>query len=184
MGNLCELPHLQKDGTPNIEEQLKWGVSKELGCCELEGNVRARLWLLLPAVCLFAGDISMTLAGQPATYWAGDYSTAAEYNPIVFPLLARHPALFVAGALLWLGLAAALVLLWRHSLTVWLAMAIALGSALGASTWLARHGAGGWILAVVYLSAAAIISRACWRRALVAHADRLETEAVGPIAVK
>ncbi|MBP3960323.1 hypothetical protein J8F10_34275 [Gemmata sp. G18] len=134
--------------------------------------MRARLWLLLPAVCLFAGDISMTLMGQPDTYWAGDYSTAAEYNPIAYPLLARHPALFVAGMLLWLGLSAALVLWWRHPITVWLAMAIALGSALGASTWLARHGSIGWLGAIAYLSVAAVISRACWRRAIVVNAVR------------
>ena len=130
--------------------------------------MRPRLWLLLPAVCLHAGDLSLTLAGQPASYWAGDYATATEYNPIWSPLLARHPAAFVAGALVWLAVFAAIILKWRHPLAAWLAIAVAMGSALGGSSWFARHGAAGWLLAVLYLSAAAHLSRLCWRRAIAA----------------
>ena len=48
-----------------------------------------RLWLLLPAVVLYSADIGFTLAGQPAAYWAGDYSQPAEHNPLAHALLAR-----------------------------------------------------------------------------------------------
>lgn len=128
--------------------------------------MRARLWLLLPTVCLYAGDLALTLAGQPEAYWVGDYSTAEEYNPVAYPLLVRHPALFLAGAIVWLAVFATVVLCWHHPLAAWLAIGVALGSALGGSTWFARHGTMGWLLAVVYLSAAAFLSRACWRRAI------------------
>lgn len=79
-------------------------------------DMRARLWLLLPAVCLYLGDLSLTLAGQPEAYWAGDYAAAAEYNPIAYPLLAQHPAVFGGGALGWLAVFTTIVLRWREQL--------------------------------------------------------------------
>ncbi len=130
--------------------------------------MRPSLWLLLPAVCLYAGDLSLTLAGQPASYWAGDYTTVTEYNPVWSPLLSRHPLLFVAGAITVLAVFATIILKWRHPLAAWLAVGVALGSAIGGSSWFARHGTAGWLLAVLYLSAATYLSRLCWRRAIAA----------------
>ena len=56
---------------------------------------RCRFCLLMLVV--YAADISLTLVGQPAAYWEGDYSLAQEGNPLVHPFLARSPWVFVAA---------------------------------------------------------------------------------------
>ncbi len=71
-----------------------------------------RLWLYAPPVALFLVDGCLTLLGQPASYWGGDFSTVREGNPLAARLLAVHPlafaaagaayALLVAGAVFWL----------------------------------------------------------------------------------
>ncbi len=71
-----------------------------------------RLWLCVPPIALCAFDGCVTLWGQPAAYWAGDYAMVNEGNPLSAWLLARHPlafaaagvpyALLLAGAILWL----------------------------------------------------------------------------------
>jgi hypothetical protein len=102
------------------------------------------------------------------------YSQPAEHNPLAHALLARHPALFAGAAVAWAVAFSAIVLLWRHRAAGWVAVLLAFGHAIGGSTWLARHGPGGWALAVVYLMLAAWFARASWRRAgLIEPAQRI-----------
>ena len=61
-----------------------------------------RLWLCLPFAVLYALDIGVTLAGQDAAYWLGDHAAAIEGNPLAYPLLVLHPAVFVGAATAWL----------------------------------------------------------------------------------
>ncbi|MFO0796950.1 MAG: hypothetical protein U0804_05695 [Gemmataceae bacterium] len=126
--------------------------------------MRSRLWLLLPTAALTAADVGLTLHGQPSAFWAGDTASAVEANPIAYPLLARGPAAFVAGAALWLVVLSAVVVMWRHPLARWLAVGVALAHAFGGACWLARIGPGGLVAAVGYLAAAAQASAWCWRR--------------------
>ncbi|MEO0416114.1 MAG: hypothetical protein AAF226_14300 [Verrucomicrobiota bacterium] len=56
----------------------------------------------LPAT-LALGDVTVTLAGQPATYWAGDYSTAIDLNPAVRLALRTTPWLAIPGTVIWLA---------------------------------------------------------------------------------
>ena len=37
---------------------------------------RNRIWLCIMPIVLFALDITLTLCGQPAAYWSGDFSRA------------------------------------------------------------------------------------------------------------
>jgi hypothetical protein len=127
--------------------------------------VLRRLWLLLPALCLYSADVALTVIGQPAAYWGGDYSQAVEHNPLAHPLLSWHPALFVGVALGWAVAFGTVVMLWRNRLSDWFAILLALGHAVGGSSWLARQGVVGWVLAVAYLVVAAGVSGVCWRRA-------------------
>ncbi len=53
------------------------------------------LWIVLGPVCFIATDMTVTLLGQPADYWAGDRAAAIEANPIPRLALVQHPALFV-----------------------------------------------------------------------------------------
>lgn len=129
-------------------------------------TLRSRAWLVAPSVVLWAADIALTLAGQSAAYWAGDYGQARESNPLAYPLLAASPWVFVGATALWGAAVSGVVLFWRHWATPWIGVLSALGHAIGGSSWLVRLGAGaGWGLAVAYLLLASQASRWCWRRA-------------------
>jgi len=54
--------------------------------------MRQCFWLLQPAWYLCAAEVTLTLAGQTAAYWNGDYSQAIEHDPIARPFL-----LFIPG---------------------------------------------------------------------------------------
>jgi hypothetical protein len=127
--------------------------------------VIARFWLLLPAWCFCTADMTLTLLGQPAAYWSGDYGQAAEVNPIAYPLLAYHPVLFIGGGIVWQAAVGAVVLLWRQRFARWLAIGLAIGHAVGGSSWLAYPAPVGWVLPVGYLVAASWFAGVCWRRA-------------------
>lgn len=126
--------------------------------------MRTRLWLLAPALVLYLLDVGLTLQGQSAAFWAGDYSTAVEANPIAKPLLAQSPWLFVLVASAWLFALSWLILVWRHPVTIWLAVILALVHAVAGATWLTRIGLWGWIAAIIYIAVAAQASAWCWRR--------------------
>lgn len=128
-------------------------------------------WLLAPVVVLCAADMGLTLAGQPPDYWAGNFDTAEEGNPLARPLLVAGPAVFAAAAAVWLAVVASVVLLWGHPAARWVAIAVAVGHAIGGASWVARHG-GWWLLAGCgYLAAAAVLSRWCWQRGEAPPAD-------------
>ena len=133
-----------------------------------------RLWFLLPALSLYAADLGLTLTGQPAAYWGGDYSQALEHNPLAYQILAWHPVWFVGASLAWAVVFSTVIVLWRNRVSDWIAVLLAFGHALGGSTWLARHGVGGLLLAVVYLAVASRVSGACWRRAELGSESRTE----------
>ena len=120
---------------------------------------RCRLVLLMLTV--YAADVGLTLAGQSADYWAGDYSLANEGNPLARPFLVGSPWLFLAGAVVWGVLLAAVVLLWRHRAGEWLAVLCTLGHAFGGACWLALYGAVGWVFVLLYLVAVTMGLRWC-----------------------
>jgi hypothetical protein len=98
-------------------------------------NWRRAVGLCGPAVLLSLADWALTLAGQPAAYWAGDYSRAYELSPTFHWLLAAHPALFLAGVLAWVGVFAALILLLPDPPAAMLSVAVAFGHTNGAASW-------------------------------------------------
>jgi hypothetical protein len=87
-------------------------------------------------VLLSLTDWALTLAGQPAAYWAGDYSQANELSPTFHNLLGGHPALFVLGVLAWVASFVALIVLLPNTPAVMLSLAVAFGHANGAASWL------------------------------------------------
>ena len=116
---------------------------------------------LVPAVLCYAADIGVTLAGQPAEYWAGDYAAVHEINPLARALLKTHPMLFLAAATAWAAVFTILIVYWRYG--AWVAVALTVGHTVGAATWLVRIGPWGWLLAVAYLAAVSQFARRCWR---------------------
>lgn len=129
------------------------------------GDAGRRVRLVLPAAVLILADAGLTLAGQPAAYWAGDRAEAVEANPLARPLLERGPWAFAAVAVGWAGLVAAVVIGWRHPAVGWLAVGMAAAHAVGGASWVVRAGRWGAAAAVAYLGVAAWASAWCWRRA-------------------
>jgi hypothetical protein len=127
-------------------------------------SLKRRCWILLPALVLYCLDISLTLIGQPADYWAGDWAKTSEINPIAYPLLAAGAICFAVAAVLWAAAFSTFILLARLSIARIVAYVIAFGHAIGAATWLVRHGVMGWIAAVALLVAAAWFTSYCSNR--------------------
>jgi alpha-beta hydrolase superfamily lysophospholipase len=123
-----------------------------------------RLWLCLPPLLLYACDVLLTLAGQPAGYWQGDFASAQEFNPLANALLRLHPLLFVSAALAWAVAFTAIILTWRSRLAVVMAFLITFLHAVGAATWLMRGGVPGYVAAVGLLFAAERLWHACSSR--------------------
>ncbi|MGL4419096.1 MAG: hypothetical protein ACRCZF_00395 [Gemmataceae bacterium] len=138
--------------------------------------MRSRYWLLLPAVVLFAADVGLTLTGQPPAYWAGDFSTAIEANPIAYPILANSPWLFIGLATLWLILVSIIVVRWNHVLSGWMAVFVAFAHAIGGASWLVKLGPWGLFAAIVYIAGAAQLANWCWRS--VPSTERSDSDAV------
>lgn len=118
--------------------------------------------LALPALVCYLGDLSITLAGQPAAYWAGDRDRAIEYNPVARWLLVESPWLFLSVAVVWAAIFTILILRWRHPFAVVMAFLLTLLHAVGMATWLVRHGAAGVVAALAVLIAAERLFSWAW----------------------
>src|SRR4051794_27046312 len=110
---------------------------------------RGRLWLAMPPLLLCALDGLLTLTGQPAAYWAGDFTAARELNPLFDLLLRQHPIAFLTGLAVWLTVLALAVLLLPRRLAFLAAFAGAFGHTWGATSWVVAFGVVGWLLAVL-----------------------------------
>ena len=134
--------------------------------------VRSRGRFLLLLIVVYAADVALTLAGQPAAYWRGDYGLAVEANPLAYPLLVRSPWAFVVATLVWGVCLAGVVWRWRHRAGEWLALLLTIGHAVGGASWLARLGAVGWAFALAHLVAVTLGIRWCRHHAEPADARR------------
>jgi hypothetical protein len=102
----------------------------------MTGVGRRLLGLCLPPLVLCTLDVSMTLIGQSAAYWAGNYSRVIESSPTFNHLLQAHPLAFVAGCLVWAALFVAVILLLPDFLALVASIAVTFAHTVGASTWL------------------------------------------------
>jgi hypothetical protein len=92
--------------------------------------------LCLPPVALCALDAALTLIGQSAEYWSGDYGRVTEGSPTFNHLLQIHPAAYVAGILVWVAVFVGILLLLPDTLALIVSIAVTLGHTVGAATWL------------------------------------------------
>jgi hypothetical protein len=100
------------------------------------GVGRRLLGLCLPPLALCALDGTLTLIGQSARYWAGDYARVNEGSPTFNHLLQIHPAAYVVGILVWAGVFVSILLLLPDTLALIVSIAVTLGHTVGAATWL------------------------------------------------
>jgi hypothetical protein len=126
------------------------------------------LALLPAAVCLL--DVALTLHGQPAAYWQGDYSQANEGNPLPRLFLEAHPLAFVAGVVGWVVFCVTFLLVAPRRLAILAWQALLLGHTVGASSWLLLGwpGSGSWLalgVVVAVLGLAWLTWRAGWAAA-------------------
>ena len=101
------------------------------------GQVCRRLFgLCLPSAAAASLDAVLTLRGQSAEYWAGNYARVNELSPTFHHLLAYHPLAFVAGILAWLLIFGTIILLLPRMLALAMSLAVTIGHTWGATTWL------------------------------------------------
>ena len=94
------------------------------------------LGLCLPPLVLYALDTSLTLFGQSASYWAGNYRHVNEASPTFNLLLQVHPAAFVIGSLVWATLFVGVILLLPDFFALIASITVTFGHTVGAATWM------------------------------------------------
>jgi hypothetical protein len=82
------------------------------------------------------GDYAVTMWGQPAHYWAGDYGAAFEANPVVFWCMALHPAAFHTLTFVWIACFSLVILKIPRVLALMVALCITFSHAFCTGTWL------------------------------------------------
>lgn len=90
-------------------------------------------------IALFGLDITLTLRGQPAAYWNGDFSQAIEGSPEVRRVMQIHPMLLYAMIIAWICVIAGLVFILPKALAEWFALTVLLGHSIAACSWFPRH---------------------------------------------
>jgi hypothetical protein len=113
----------------------------------------SRAWLCLPPLVLVLLDGALTLHGQPARYWTGEFVRRQELNPLADLLLAWHPGAFLLGWAGWCLLIATMICFSPVRLAFWGALVCSLGHGCGAASWVVAAGGGGWIVAIGLLLA-------------------------------
>jgi len=100
-------------------------------------GVRNRLLgLCLPPLVLCALDNTVTLLGQSAAYWAGNYLQVNEASPTANHLLQIHPIALIVGTAMWMAVFVCIILLLPDALALIVSIAVTFGHAAGAATWL------------------------------------------------
>jgi hypothetical protein len=105
---------------------------------------RRLLGMGVPCMLAFLLDSCLTLRGQPAEYWSGNYAYTTEGAPLMRRLYTIHPLAAVTGYLVWAGLILGLLVLLPEVMAVILSIAIVFGHVGGAYTWLAPAITVGW----------------------------------------
>ncbi|MDB5338794.1 MAG: hypothetical protein JWN70_4413 [Planctomycetaceae bacterium] len=119
---------------------------------------RHRLWLLLPAFPAIFADYLRTLLGQPQQYWAGDYSTLHEGQPILAYFLAIHPIAFIGFGVAWIAFVTLLMTTLPRTMAITLAFYLVLSHLWGLWTWGVSLPAAGLIMALVQLACGALLA--------------------------
>jgi hypothetical protein len=71
---------------------------------QLRKNLNRTALILAPAAIATVADALMTLRGQGAAFWGGNFSAAAEAEPMARPFLALGPIAFLLFVLVYLSI--------------------------------------------------------------------------------
>jgi hypothetical protein len=119
--------------------------------------INRRFGLCAAPLLLFLVDISLTLWGQPADYWAGDYAAAREGSPEVRRVMQFHPALLFAMIAVWMGVIVLLVQLLPRLPAELFSVSTVIAHTACASHWLNSHFAFAYQLTIALSIAAACL---------------------------
>jgi hypothetical protein len=142
---------------------------------------RRRLWLCAAPAALALLDNGLTLWGQPPEYWAGDTTKTSELSPAMTWFLRQHVLGGVVETVLWVAAVSLLIIVLPDLAAKVLALAVALGHATGAGSWLVRGPETYWIYPVLFLTSATLIVWT-WRLADASGPKPRPNDAAGPIA--
>jgi hypothetical protein len=117
----------------------------------------------VPPLFSFNLDVTLTMTGQSADYWQGNYRDVLEWNPVTYQLLAWHPLVALSAGLLWAIVFSAIIIWWRHPLARVLAFGLTFGHALGSCSWLWRLGWTGMVAGLGVLIIAERLLTWSWR---------------------
>jgi hypothetical protein len=106
--------------------------------------MKARLWLCVPIITTDLLDATVTMLGQPASYWEGPYNLVNEFNPIARWLLTIHPIGIVIYTICDITVISILVILLPLIFSKTLAAFWAIGSAKAIYNWLVGPIQMGW----------------------------------------
>jgi hypothetical protein len=102
----------------------------------MSGVKQRFLGLCLPPLLLCILDFVVTMVGQSAQYWAGNYASVNEGSPTFHDLLQTHPAAFIAGGAVYVVVFVSLILLLPDMLALIVSVSTTIGHTEGAATWL------------------------------------------------
>ena len=100
---------------------------------------RYRLWLCVPVVIMVALDHGLTLWGQSAEYWAGDYTQVNEASEALAGELRIHLLAFVMTSIALTLFWCTIILLVPKRAAMVIALTLAQANSFGAGTWVVRH---------------------------------------------
>jgi len=113
---------------------------------------KSKVWFCIPPIVLCLIDSTITLIGQSAEYWQGNYELANEGCPPMCVMLQMHPLAFEGAIFAWIFAFVAVLLLVPRWLGRSLSIAILLGHTWGTYTWLEfRFHYGYWTMIALFL---------------------------------
>lgn len=125
---------------------------------------------MAPAMALALADAGVTLIFQSSDYWNQGFHLAVENNPVGRALMVLHPAVFLAGIILWILLVAGVVLWMPHPWEYIVALTVILGHTWGVSIWLYQNASSAYWFRMSLFLVIALVTTACWRAAGVSSA--------------
>ncbi len=144
-----------------LREAVRQTAREWQGWPRTAGRNPAWLIALPAAVCL--ADLAVTLRGQPAGYWQGDYAQVVEYNLVGWLALRVGPWAFALGGLLWVAGFAAFI---RHAprrSALLACLGLIVGHAVGTCSWLPRICPHWFLVGTAFCTATALLARPTWR---------------------
>jgi hypothetical protein len=114
-------------------------------------------------MALAVADLTLTLLGQPAEYWAGAFESFQERSPFA-GLLARHPLWFLAGAFAWWCIFSAVILTAGRRPAMVLSLAVVIGHGWGVAAWTLRGYRYGYWYAIALCLLSAVVVSLAWEK--------------------